>query len=374
MPEPQQRRIVVGTMTGTSIDGLDVAVIAVSGHGLEQAVELLGHQHTPLGALKEPLRAFAGQVPATAGAIARLAHDFGQLHGEAITDLLARCSVTPDLIAVHGQTVFHAPPFSWALIDPAPLLAAFDCSIVSSLRVNDLAEGGEGAPITPLADWVLFRCEHPRAVVNLGGFCNVTHLPPAEAGPTTVRGRDVCACNHPLDAEARRSLERPMDLDGAAALGGESNHSIAESLMQRLAIPETDGPRSLGTGEEMHELLAELARVERPPDRLATLVDAIAGVIAAEIEPGEEVLFFGGGTRNQALQVALERQLPCHDLQTAPSDFDPQAREAAAIGVLGTLAMDGVEITTPSVTGRRVNQRHRDGAWHLTIGSDFTDP
>jgi len=165
-----------------------------------------------------------------------------------------------------------------------------------------------------------------------------------------------------------------MDLDGAAALGGESNHSIAESLMQRLAIPETDGPRSLGTGEEMHELLAELARIEQPPDRLATLVDAIAGVIAAEIEPGEEVLFFGGGTRNQALQVALERQLPCHDLQTAPSDFDPQAREAAAIGVLGTLAMDGVEITTPSVTGRRVNQRHRDGAWHLTIGSDFTDP
>jgi anhydro-N-acetylmuramic acid kinase len=374
MPVHPNNRIVVGTMTGTSIDGLDVAAIRVTGHGLEQSVQLLGHDHTPLGSLGAPLRDLADQVPATAGEIARLAHDFGRLHAETIRALLERCSVSPDLIAVHGQTVFHAPPFSWALLDPAPLLEAFDCSVVTNLRVNDLAEAGQGAPITPIADWVLFRSERPRAIVNLGGFCNVSHLPAAAQGPATLRGRDVCACNHPLDAEARRSLDQPMDRDGASALAGTVDPAISDRLGKRLAAPEAGAPRSLGTGEEMHELLAELERLEHPPDRLATLADAIAGAIAAEIEPAEEVLFFGGGIRNKALHAAFARHLPAHDLEPAPPEIDVHAREATAIGVLGALAMDGVGITLPSVTGRRTAQRHLDGAWHLAIPGDFTEP
>jgi anhydro-N-acetylmuramic acid kinase len=374
MIAPPKRRIVVGTMTGTSIDGLDVAVIRVTGAGLEQSIELLGHAHTPLGSLGPPLRDLAGQVPATTGAIARLAHDFGRLHAEAIRTLLDRCSVSPDLIAVHGQTVFHAPPFSWALLDPAPLLAAFDCNVVTSLRVNDLAQAGQGAPITPLADWVLFRSERPRGIVNLGGFCNVSHLPAAQQGPANLRGRDVCACNHPLDAEARRSLKQPMDRNGASALTGTVDAAIAARLMKKLAAPGPDAPKSLGTGEEMHELLAELERLEQPSDRLATLVDAIAGVIAAEMEPDEAVLCFGGGSRNKALQAALARHLPANALEEPPLDMDVHAREAAAIGVLGALAQDDIGITLPSVTGRRTARRHLDGAWHLAIPGDFTEP
>jgi anhydro-N-acetylmuramic acid kinase len=374
MPTTPGRRIVVGTMTGTSIDGLDVAVTSVTGHGLDLSVELLGHVQVPLGVLAADLRALAEQAPLSAGTIARLANDFGTLHATTIHALVASCSVTPDLIAVHGQTVHHAPPLSWALIDPAPILSEFDCDLVSGLRINDLAEGGQGAPITPLADWILFRSDRPRAVVNLGGFCNISHLPAAADGPARLRGRDVCACNHPLDAEARRSMGLPMDRDGAVALAGTADDTLAARLSAGLTHQPNTHPKALGTGEEMYEMLDCLEQLERPEDRLATLVDAIARTISNALDADQEILFFGGGIRNQALQAALRRHLNCQAIQTESLGIQPEAREPAAMAVLGALAADNVPITVAAVTGRRTRPRHRDGAWHLAIRNDFTDP
>ena len=123
--------------------------------------------------------------------------------------LHAALEARADLVVAHGQTVFHAPPASWQLLNAAPIARAVRAPVVFDLRQADLAAGGQGAPITPLADWIMLRAHGPaaagRAIVNLGGFCNVTILP-SGAGPEGVRGMDVCPCNHLLDGVARRRV------------------------------------------------------------------------------------------------------------------------------------------------------------------------
>ena len=168
--------LIAGCMTGTSLDGLDAALVRVSGTDLSMRAEVVRAISRPLGRLARPLRRLAEQHPMTAGEVAVLSRDFALLHVKTLRELLGR--ERPALVSVHGQTVFHAPPVSWQLMNPAPIVEALDVPVVFDLRAADLARGGEGAPITPLADFVFFRSEtRTRMVVNLGGFCNVTLLP-----------------------------------------------------------------------------------------------------------------------------------------------------------------------------------------------------
>jgi anhydro-N-acetylmuramic acid kinase len=171
-------RHVVGVMTGTSIDGIDAALVRITGRDLEMQAELVGHVSHPLRNLADSLRRAAVQIPMSAGEFAQIAWMFGDLHANVIGDVLDDHNLGLDLICVHGQTVFHQPPISWQLINPAPIAARFACPVVSDLRQADLAAGGQGAPLTPIADWVLFRDPRKaRAIANLGGFCNATILP-----------------------------------------------------------------------------------------------------------------------------------------------------------------------------------------------------
>lgn len=357
-------RIAIGTMTGTSLDGLDVAAVAIEGSGLEMTVELLEHRHAPLGACGPRLRALCEQVPHSAAEIAALAHEFGALHAATLEPLLEDLARPVDLVAVHGQTVFHAPPLSWALIDPAPLLQVLDCHLVTDLRTLDLARGGEGAPITPLADWVLFRGEGPRTIVNLGGFCNATHLPERTGSPESIRGADVCACNHLLDAGARRWLQRAYDEDGTVALKGAPDPERAQQIARDLAGP-AGRKRSLGSGDEGLELVRVLDDLTDPASRLATLVAGIATRIADATPPGNDVLLFGGGAFNGALLRALQERLGSQRVRIGASGIGVDQRESVAMAVLGTLALDGVDITLENVTGRAVARRFQAGRWFL---------
>ena len=168
-------RRIVGCMTGTSMDAIDVALVAVDGHGLGMRASVQRCATHPLGSLAGPLRRLSFLEPASAGQIATLARDLALCHVTARGKLVRDEPI--DLIAVHGQTIFHAPPVSWQLLAPAPIAEAFRVPVVFDLRAADLAAGGQGAPITPLADFVLFRDDaETRAIVNLGGFANYTIL------------------------------------------------------------------------------------------------------------------------------------------------------------------------------------------------------
>lgn len=348
-----ERRI-VGIMTGTSIDGIDAAVVEIAGARLGMRPTFVAHRAADLGDLAAPLRRAAAQDPMSAGAFARLATDFGARIVEVVEAVVEGGGPAPDLIAVHGQTIFHQPPYSWQIVDPAPIAVRFGVPVVTDLRAADLAAGGAGAPITPLADWILYRAPgERRAIVNLGGFCNVTMLPASDGdeGIAGISGFDVCVCNQVLDAVARLTLDAPYDTEGRAAASGTADRDATSALLSILAAQRTAG-RSLGTGDEAEAWVRAHAGRLPGPDLAASAVAAIADAIAAglDLTRCDRVIVAGGGCRNVALLAALRRAV---EAPVGPSDdlgLPAEAREAAAIAVLGALSADGVPITLPQVT------------------------
>lgn len=357
-------------MTGTSIDALDVALVAVEGRGLGMRLTLVRGMTEALGEMASRLRAMADQTPMSAGAIAGLALEFGELHARVIGDLLRaageRC--VPDLIAVHGQTVFHVPPVSWQMVNPWPIVRAIGAPVVCDLRGADLAAGGQGAPITPLFDWLTLRdARETVCVVNLGGFCNVTVLPAGE-GVDGVRGFDVCVCNQLLDLIAREELGVEYDEGGARAMGAALNVAARGALVEQLRHGG-GGRRSLGTGDERTGWMgtwrgrvsgAELARAA------AEGIGMVIGGVCAE-HGATRVLLAGGGAKHGALTCAIADATGRAVHSTSEWGVPAEYREAMAIAALGVLSADGVAITLEGVTGRN-EAVARAGSWVYPSG------
>jgi len=353
-------RRVVGCMTGTSLDGLDVALVDISGQGLNMQATWQRSHAVPLGEIGPRLRALAEQQPQAAASIAQLMRDFSLFHGEAIRTLLA--GEICDLVAVHGQTVYHAPPASWQLFQPAPLTQMLGVSVVCDLRAADLALGGQGAPITPLADWILLRsAQESRVVVNLGGFCNITLLPQG-AGPELISGRDVCACNQLLDAIARHALGCDYDADGRAALSGQALPHVTAHFSALLRQQMASG-RSLGTGDELQREVVSAAQTITGADLARSACQAIAETVVAAGGSGRYVLA-GGGTANAALVAAFSAVCPAGACRSDDLGLPASAREAVAMAVLGALCQDRCPITLPQVT-RLTGPAPIAGLWTL---------
>lgn len=347
-------RTVVGTMTGTSIDGIDAALARIIGRGLGLRAELVKHTSGSLGPLAPQLRNAAMQQPMTTGDLATMAWEFGRIHADVIASMLEPGEKI-DLIAIHGQTVFHDPPISWQLLNPAPIAHQFGCPVVSSLRQADLAAGGQGAPLTPLADWVLFRdTTRSRAILNLGGFCNVSILPASSGTHDTsgIQGYDICACNQVLNAVARVALDRPYDEDGKAAMAGAIQEELCTSLYETLARQREPG-LSLGTGDETVDWVVTHAKDVAPNDLAATATMAVALCIGHEVNRTrvDEVIVAGGSARNKALMTALQKSLDAPVRLSDELGVPVSIREAFCMTVLGALCADGVPITLPQVTG-----------------------
>lgn len=348
-------RLVFGAMTGTSIDALDAAAVRVVGVGLGMRAELVDALSLPLDHLTTRLRRMASGEALPASEYCALARDLGLLHASAFASLAERAGA-PALVGAHGQTVYHAPPRSLQLLDPQPIAAELGVPVVSDLRSADLAQGGQGAPISPIADAVLFlSAAERRAVVNLGGFCNATLLPRAGSVAEAlgaIEGFDACACNHVLDGVARGALGAPFDDGGAAALSGSADPGARAHLLGMLRA-QGSGRRSLGTGDEGAQWEESWRGRLGARDLLATAAAGVGeaiGSAVAERSP-DRVLLAGGGTRNAALVRAIEGSCGAPVYTTAEAGLDPRWREAVAVAVLAALCADGVPITLPRVTG-----------------------
>lgn len=351
MSERREKRRVVGCMTGTSLDGIDCALVEIDGRGLAMKPRFVRGTSGSLGDLAPGLRALAEQKPMTAGEIAKLSREFALLHAREVNALLGgeKC----ELICVHGQTVFHAPPVSWQMFNPAVLAHETGIDVVCDLRAADLAAGGQGAPITPLADWVWLRsATELRVILNLGGFANATILPRDEGPECIARilGMDICACNHVLDGVARMALGRPYDEDGAAAATGRVDPAARDELMAILSR-QASGGRSLGTGDEA---IGAGGWAERWRGKLgasgicAAACAAVGGAIRAALgrHDAASVLVAGGGAMNRTLLAHIGANVERTDGHGLPGAY----REAAEMAVLGALCRDGVPITLPGVT------------------------
>ncbi|MEQ8844132.1 MAG: anhydro-N-acetylmuramic acid kinase [Phycisphaerales bacterium] len=329
-------------MTGTSLDGLDVALVCIDGAGADIKATLVDAASRSLGDLAPRLRALASNQPHAAIEFAAAARDLAIAHADAI---LALDGPTIDFAVCHGQTILHRPPLSWQILNPAVVAATIDRPVLSDLRAADLARGGQGAPITPMADAVLFRnAPADSVIVNLGGFCNISVLDAPE------RGGDVCACNHILDGVARRLLNARFDANGDAAASGRVRGDLVARIADALDGQAASG-RSLGSGDECDDLLAALAAETTGPDLAASACRAIAERIARSTD-GRPLVLAGGGARNRTLVAAI-RDAAGGDVRLSDEFGAPVGhREAMGMAVLGALCQDGDSITIPDVTGR----------------------
>ncbi len=337
-----------GAMTGTSLDGIDAAVIEVTGVGLDATAKMVSSAEGPLEVpgLRD-LTLGAASTPRQWATITTLL-------SQQIAAVLKRAATAVSLrgAVVHGQTIFHQPPYSVQLADGAMIAHAIGCPVATMLRAGDLAAGGRGAPITPLGDWMLLRDTHPRAIVNLGGFCNITWLPGHDKY-SDIHGGDICPCNLLLDEISRRHFNAAFDDDGTMAAGGSIIRDQCTALRKRLAALSNQR-RSLGTGDEVFEWIDEM-NTHEPADIAATAAEAIGTIVAESTQRYEcsEVIIAGGGDRHEPLMKAIRRTIDCPVQSSTKVGLPSTGREAACMAALGALEHDGIPPTLPEVTGRR---------------------
>ncbi|MFD6261541.1 anhydro-N-acetylmuramic acid kinase [Micromonospora chalcea] len=352
---------IVGLMSGTSYDGVDVVAAEFTADGDTLRLRPLGHREL---AYPDDLRAEIGALlppeATTIEAVCRLDNRLGEVFAEAAAAGVELAGGAADAVVSPGQTVFH-----WVeagrvrgtlqLGAPARVAARVGVPVLHDLRSADVAAGGQGAPLVPAFDALLLDpAAGPRAALNLGGIANLTVVAPG----APVLGYDVGPANALLDAAARRFLDRPCDVDGARAAAGR----VHEALLARLlAEPYYAAPPPKSTGKELFHggyLDAALAGLGGPvaaDDVLATLTELTARIVADACDRHRvtEVVAAGGGVRNPTLRARLaalgegRRRLRTTDELGVPA----QAKEAYAFALLGWLSWHGLPGAVPSVTG-----------------------
>ncbi|HEX5581157.1 MAG TPA: anhydro-N-acetylmuramic acid kinase, partial [Gemmatimonadaceae bacterium] len=331
--------------------------------------ELLGFRNAPYSA-EQRQRLAAALTGATPAEYCRLRVDLGAWLAEAALALCEESGVAPralDAIASHGQTVWHEPGHStWQIGDAATIAERTGVAVVSDFRARDVAAGGQGAPLVPIADRLLFS--HPgewRALQNLGGIGNVSVVPPggSEAG---LRAFDTGPGVAVIDGVVR--LLRPglpFDVDGALAAAGTPVDEVVDA---RLSAPYFTAPPPKSTGRELFtaefiERFVADCRASRPGCSDEDVVASAVALTARSIgdayrrfvaEPVSEVVLSGGGARNPALVRAITDALAPRPVRLFDElFFDGEAKEAVAFALLGHLYLSGRPGNVPGATGAR---------------------
>lgn len=316
----------MGALSGTSVDGIDVALVRFD----PQPRLVASHSLAFPPALRAELLALCVPRENEIDRLGRADVALGRLFAQAVNELLAAAGVahaSVRAIGSHGQTIRHRPGFTPAFTlqigDPNVIAADTGIPVVADFRRKDLALGGQGAPLVPAFHAAIFRAaDRDRVVVNIGGIANLTALPAAP--DALLLGFDTGPGNTLLDAWARRVLDEPMDRDGALSARGQVLPTLLDAL---LAEPYFAQPAPKSTGPEQFSLawlerhLAALPTSPAPADVQATLVALTAETIAAAIRAlphltRPDVFICGGGARNPVLLQALRTRLPASSVDT----------------------------------------------------------
>lgn len=361
-------------MSGTSLDGVDAALLEVDGTTPGTfSWRLLGfHSESYLPEERDSIRrAIEGGGPAE---LARLHAVLGERFARCALAGCARAGVDPGSVAAigsHGQTVWHDPPSGGArgatlqLGDPATIAEITGIPVVSDFRTRDVAAGGHGAPLVPWPDRLLFSAPaRPRALQNLGGMANVTWLP-AASGTEPVLAFDTGPGVALIDtaAELATGGRRTFDADGELAAAGRVDEDRLEQLLQHPFLRRRP-PRSTGREVFGSAFVAGLIedRAPRSHRDWADLVATLTAFTAASVADAyrrwvvprgvSEVLLAGGGALNPVLAGMIAERLapvPVRDLSVL--GLDPEAREAACFAVLAWAHLHGLPANAPDSTG-----------------------
>lgn len=363
-------RIIVGLMSGTSLDGISAAVVRFGRETTGRiSYELLGMSVRAYDADQRDRLAKA-LVGVTPREYCRLAFDLGNWLADAAITAIAEAGIdraSVQAIASHGQTVWHEPGHStWQFGQPAVIAERTGIDVVSDFRARDVAAAGQGAPLVPAADALLFA--HPsdwRALQNLGGIGNVTIVPP---GGITISTRAFDTGPGVVIIDGVTRIVAPgmsYDVDGRIARSGTAIESVVRAALEH---PYFSAPPPKSTGRELFDpayiaAFIERCRAARPGatagDVIATAVELTAASIADAFarfvpEPVRELVVSGGGAENPAVVDAIRRVLPSVTVRRFDElFFDGEAKEAVAFALLGYLHLTRQPGNLPSVTGAR---------------------
>jgi len=372
-------RRAVGLMSGTSMDGVDAALVEIRGSAERPRVRLLAFTTTPY---RPEVRRWVGRVAAgefsNASAFSQLNFLLGEIFAEAALAVCHRGRVSPQRLAVigsHGQTVYHqGEPTreggkritrTLQIAEPAVIAERTGAPVVADFRAADMAAGGQGAPLAPMADYLLLRDDREgRVALNIGGIANVTVIPPG-AKPGDVFGFDTGPGNMVIDGLVRHFTGGKKDHDAGgrmAARGRVLEPVLADALRDpffRWQPPKSAGREQFGKTFVAGHFLAH--RRIRFEDAVRTATELTARTISDALErfviPRVKVhrlIVSGGGAHNRFLLKRLKESLPQLKVQLSDNFGLPvDAKEAIAFAVLADRTMHGLPGNLPSVTGAR---------------------
>jgi anhydro-N-acetylmuramic acid kinase len=363
----KKERIVAGAMSGTSVDGIDIAICAVEGAGLYETriklLSLFSESYMPKVQKRvKDLQNFS-------------VRDFAELHleiGKEFVRALQNAfndsglkSNDIDLIGSHGQTVYHhscKPNHvkSTLQIGDGDLIAEYtNIPVYSDFRMKDIVQNGQGAPLLPYADFIFYNtADQHRVILNLGGIGNITVL---DKDPSKVIGFDTGPANAPLDRLVNiiTSGAESYDHEGTIAKSGKVNTELLQKLLAEDAYVALQPPKSTGTEVYGDEFVTRLIHLHgrADPDLLATAVSFISATIKRAVinfsrKDIDEIIAAGGGTKNSFLLETLQKDVfPIKVINSDSLGVPSKAREAMAFAIFANNALFGIPNVLPSVTG-----------------------
>ena len=358
---PAAKRLFIGLMSGTSLDGIDCAIVDLAGG---TPALIAAHCHALPENLRHDVLTLCADKQAPFAELGRLDIELGRCFADAVAKTLAAAGIVAqeiEAIGSHGQTAFHQPnsaaPFSLQIGDPNTIAERTGITTIADFRRRDMAAGGQGAPLAPLLHQ--HCCASPtknRAIVNIGGIANITLL--------LANGERVAFDTGPgnvlMDLWIAQHDGARFDKNGEWATGGSVDTAFLAELMSEpylaLAAPKSTG-RELFNGAWLEQRLASLKQWPSPQNIQATLLEFTATTLSTALLAGMrqgEIYLCGGGAHNTALLKRIGKLMPGYYVgTTAEIGIDPDWLEAMAFAWMAQQTLDGVAVVTSPFTGAK---------------------
>ncbi|WP_354003281.1 anhydro-N-acetylmuramic acid kinase [Mucilaginibacter aquariorum] len=364
----KEEKLGIGLMSGTSLDGLDIALCKFSGSGVKTEFKLLQFITIPYEeSFKKEVQEVFAKKQVSLEKVTLLNAYIGNFHGELVLQALKQWNINPndvDFIASHGQTIYHAPKHqhkqtgygnaTLQIGDADHLAVKTGILTISDFRQKHIAAGGEGAPLALYGDVLLgSKPGEERILLNIGGIANLTYLP-ADSNSMEVLCTDIGPGNTLIDAACRKYFDKPFDEDSVIANSGTVDETLLEDMLHHPffneTLPKTTGPELFNL-----EFVADAQQTSRTfninkADLLATLSAFTGRTISNFIlthfnVPGLKIFVSGGGARNPYVINYLKKALPNATIaNTSELGIDPDAKEAILFALLGNEALCGEPI------------------------------
>lgn len=371
----KKTRKVIGLMSGTSVDGIDAALVEITGNGRDTRLKQIDFRSTSFPAgFKEFVMKNSQIGTSDVADIARLNFLIAQLYADAVSELCLQAGIRPadvDLIGSHGQTIHHLPDVAemygkkvratLQIGDPSVLAKLTGIVTIGDFRVGDVALGGQGAPLVPYFDYVLFSSKDTsRGLLNIGGIANITFLSKG-CDADDVLAFDTGPGNMVIDQLVKRLFGKEYDIDGSIAFSGKIQGDIIDDLMKddfiRMVPPKSTGREHYGDSF-VSSLLSRYGN-RKKEDLVTTLSEFTSKSVYANYllfvkTRGEidELFVSGGGAHNFFIMESLRRHFAGVSVRVAEDiGISSDAKEAVCFAVLANELMSGNKTNLPSVTG-----------------------